>query len=70
MPVAPAAVRTLVMTSKTAPQHPSATPSALRSVMGSLRMRAERRRAEMGIVVVTMPALTGEVRLSPMVKQH
>ena len=66
----PEAARTLDITSKTAPQHPKATPSALRNVIGSLRIIAEKISAEMGMVVVTIPALTGEVRLRPMVKQH
>jgi hypothetical protein len=35
-----------------------------------LRISAERMRAKIGIVVVTIPAFTGLVRLSPMVKQH
>ena len=64
------AARTLDITNKTAPQHPKATPNALRRVMGSLRMMAESKSADIGMVVVTIPAFTGEVRLSPMVKQH
>lgn len=60
----------LVQMSRSAPQQPRATPNAFLRVMGSLRISAERMRAKIGIVVVTIPAFTGLVRLSPMVKQH
>jgi len=44
-----------------------ATPSAFLAVMGSFRMRAASTMAKIGMEVVTMLALMGEVRLSPMV---
>ena len=43
------------------------TPVALRPVMGSLSISAARIMAKMGMEVVTMLALTGDVMLSPMV---
>ena len=49
---------------------PNATPTALRHVTGSRSTRAESTRAKIGIDVVAIPALMGEVRLSPTVKQH
>ena len=49
---------------------PSATPTALRHVTGSRNTKAESTRAKIGIDVVAIPALMGEVRLSPTVKQH
>ena len=42
------------------------TPMAFLPVMGSRRIMADRIMAKMGIEVVTMLALTGEVMLSPM----
>ena len=50
-----------------APLHPMSTPVAFLPVMGSLRMRAARIIAKIGIEVVTMLALMGEVMLRPMV---
>ena len=60
----------LVRISINAPLQPINTPVAFFPVMGSFRMMAEKTIAKMGIEVVTMLALMGEVRLSPMVKQH
>ena len=51
----------------TAPLHPKQTPKAFLPVMGSLRMMAARIMANIGIEVVTMLALMGEVMLRPMV---
>ena len=58
------------MMSVTAPQQPMATPPAFFHVMGSWRIRNDSNMAKMGMEVVTILALTGEVMLSPMVKQH
>ena len=49
-----------------APPQPIATPNAFFHVIGSLRMKKESTMAKIGIDVVTMLALTGEVMLSPM----
>jgi len=56
-----------VSMSISAPLQPISTPAAFLPVMGSLRMRAARIMAKIGIEVVTMLALMGEVMLSPMV---
>ncbi len=53
-----------------APLHPISTPMAFFPVMGSCRISAASIMAKIGIDVVTMLALMGEVMLSPMVKQH
>lgn len=53
-----------------APEQPMHTPRALRPVMGSFRIMAERIMAKMGSDVVTMLALEGDVMLNPIVKQH
>jgi hypothetical protein len=50
-----------------APLHPISTPSAFLLVMGSFRISAARIIAKIGIDVVTIEALMGEVMLSPMV---
>ena len=57
----------LVRISINAPQNPMNTPPAFLAVTGSLRMMAERIIAKIGIDVVTMLELMGEVMLSPMV---
>ena len=57
----------LVRMSMSAPLKPMNTPPAFLAVMGSLRMMAERIMAKMGMEVVTMLELMGEVMLSPMV---
>ena len=56
-----------VRMSISAPLQPMSTPSAFLPVMGSFRMRAARSMAKIGIDVVTMLALMGEVIDSPMV---
>ena len=61
------AAAALVTMSITAPAHPRATPPAFFAVMGSLSMRKASIIANIGIDVVTMLALTGEVMLRPMV---
>ena len=53
-----------------APVQPMATPLVFFHVMGSPRMRNESTMAKMGIEVVTMLALMGEVMLRPMVNRH
>ncbi len=60
----------LVSTSVTAPQQPMNTPRAFWSVIGSFRMRKESTIANIGIEVVTILELTGEVMLSPIVYKH
>ena len=50
-----------------APLQPMSTPMAFLPVMGSFRMRADSSMAKMGIEVVTIEALMGDVMLSPMV---
>ena len=54
----------------TAPPQPIATPPAFIADRGSRRMKNESTMAKMGIDVVTMLALTGEVMPSPMVYMH
>ena len=56
-----------VSMSISAPLHPSITPSTFLLVMGSLRMSAASSMAKIGIDVVTMLALMGDVSDSPMV---
>ena len=50
-----------------APLQPISTPVAFFPVMGSFRMMAASNMAKMGIDVVTMLALMGDVMLRPMV---
>ena len=50
-----------------APLHPISTPSAFLPVMGSFRIRADSSIAKIGIDVVTIEALIGEVMLNPIV---
>lgn len=57
----------LVRMSISAPLHPMSTPVAFLPVIGSLRMSADRIMANIGIDVVTILALIGEVMLRPMV---
>ncbi len=54
----------------TAPQHPISTPTTFFQVMGSFRMRKESIMAKIGIEVVMMLELLGEVMFSPMVYEH
>ena len=65
-PLTPA-IRKLVEINNTAPENPRATPIAFLGVIGSFKIKAESIKAKMGIVVVMIPALMGEVRLKPMV---
>ena len=51
----------------TAPAHPSSTPPAFFSVIGSLRMKKDSIMAKIGIDVVMMLELLGDVMLRPMV---
>jgi len=51
----------------TAPEQPIITPSTFLLVIGSLRIRAARIIEKMGIEVVTIDELMGDVILSPMV---
>ena len=53
-----------------APEKPSSTPPTFFVVSGSFSMSAESSMAKIGIEVVTMLALMGEVMLSPMVNPH
>ena len=53
-----------------APENPSNTPPTFFVVNGSFSMSADRSMAKIGIEVVTMLALMGEVMLSPMVNPH
>ena len=57
----------LVMMMSTAPLQPKSTPATFFQVMGSWRMRNDRIMAKIGIDVVMMLELLGEVMLSPMV---
>jgi hypothetical protein len=50
-----------------APQHPKKTPEAFFPVIGSLRIIAARIIAKIGIEVVTIEALIGDVIERPMV---
>lgn len=50
-----------------APAQPVSTPSAFFQVIGSFRMKKERIIAKIGIEVVMMLELLGEVMFSPMV---
>ena len=58
---------TLIAIKMSAPQQPINTPNAFCVVIGSFQIRADMISAKMGMVVVTMPAFMGEVRLKPMV---
>ena len=60
----------LVSMRMSAPQQPTNTPIAFLPVIGSFKMSAANSMANIGIEVVTMLALIGDVRLRPMVKQH
>ena len=60
----------LVTTSVMAPKHPNATPMAFFDVRGSFKMTNDNIMAKIGIAVVTILALTGDVMLRPIVKQH
>ena len=51
----------------TAPAHPISTPSAFFQVIGSFNIRKERIMAKIGIEVVIMLELLGEVMFRPMV---
>jgi len=62
--------RALLRIRMRAPQQPIATPNAFFHVMGSFKMKKESTMAKMGIDVVTMLALTGEVMLSPILNKH
>ena len=53
-----------------APENPSNTPPTFFAVSGSFSISADRSMAKIGIDVVTMLALMGEVILSPMVNPH
>ena len=53
-----------------APQQPIATPRVFFHVIGSLRIRKESAMAKIGMEVVTILALTGEVMLSPILNKH
>ena len=57
----------LVMMMMTAPAHPISTPSAFFQVIGSFNIRKERIMAKIGIEVVMMLELLGEVMFRPMV---
>ena len=57
----------LVITSAMAPMHPRATPPPFIQVMGSRSMANDSIMANMGMEVVMMLALLGEVMPSPMV---
>ena len=57
----------LVVIIITAPAHPSNTPPAFLNVIGSLRMKKESIMAKIGIDVVMMLDLLGDVMLRPMV---
>lgn len=61
------AAAALVTISITAPVHPNTTPRAFLPVMGSLSIIAARIIAKIGIDVVTMLALMGDVMLRPIV---
>ena len=56
--------------SSRAPMAPQKIPKTFLLVTGSFRNRAAKIMVTMGRVVVTMLALTGDVRDSPIVKQH
>ena len=60
----------LVRISMMAPQQPMNTPRAFFRVIGSFRMMKDKSIAKIGIDVVQMLELTGEVMLSPMVYRH
>ena len=53
-----------------APENPSSTPPTFFDVSGSFNINADRSMAKIGIEVVTILALMGEVILSPMVNPH
>lgn len=53
-----------------APQQPMATPKPFFHVMGSFKIKNDNIMAKMGIEVVTMLALTGEVMLKPILNRH
>ena len=57
----------LVMMMMTAPAHPISTPSAFFQVIGSFNIRKERTMAKIGIEVVMILELLGEVMFRPMV---
>ena len=57
----------LVVIIITAPAHPSSTPAAFFHVIGSLSIRNDSTIANIGIDVVMMLELLGDVMLRPMV---
>ena len=57
----------LVVIMITAPAHPRSTPPAFCHVMGSFRMKNDSTMAKIGMEVVMMLELLGDVRFRPMV---
>ena len=57
----------LVRMMMTAPLHPKSTPRAFFHVIGSFKMKNDRIMANIGIEVVMMLELVGDVKLRPMV---
>ena len=54
-----------VNVNKTAPVAPIRIPTERLNVIASLRMKKERTTTRIGLIVIIIPVLTGDVRLKP-----